>query len=55
MNDDRVVSIGSQTAPCDPLTELLREKAVELLQAAAPGSTALLRKATQEISALGVH
>jgi transposase-like protein len=34
MNDDRVVSIGSQSAPCDPLTELLREKAMELLQAA---------------------
>lgn len=34
MNDDRVVSIGSQSAPCDALTELLREKAVELLQAA---------------------
>jgi putative transposase len=34
MNDDRVVSIGSQSAPCDLLTELLREKAVELLQAA---------------------
>ena len=34
MNDDRVVSIGSQSALCDPLSELLREKAVELLQAA---------------------
>ena len=34
MNDDRVVSIGSQSTQCDPLTELLREKAVELLQAA---------------------
>lgn len=34
MNDDRVVSIGSQSAPCDPLSALLREKAVELLQAA---------------------
>jgi transposase-like protein len=34
MNEDRVVSIGSQSAPCDPLTALLREKAVELLQAA---------------------
>lgn len=34
MNDDRVVSIGSQSALCDPLTELLRQKAVELLQAA---------------------
>ncbi len=34
MNDDRVVSIGSQSALCDPLTELLREKAVDLLQAA---------------------
>jgi putative transposase len=34
MNDDRVVLIGSQSAPCDVLTELLREKAVELLQAA---------------------
>jgi putative transposase len=34
MNDDRVVSIGSQSALSDPLTELLREKAVELLQAA---------------------
>src|SRR6476620_11938881 len=34
MNDDRVVSIGRQSTPCDPLTELLREQAVELLQAA---------------------
>jgi len=34
MNDDRVVQIGSQSQVSDPLTELLRERAVELLQAA---------------------
>jgi putative transposase len=42
MSDDRVVSIGSQSAPCDPLTELLREKAVELLQAAVDAECAEL-------------
>jgi len=34
MSDDRVVQIGSQSPVSDPLTELLRERAVELLQAA---------------------
>ncbi len=34
MSDDRVVSIESQSKLLDPLTELLREKAAELLQAA---------------------
>lgn len=34
MSDDRVVQIGSQSQVSDPLTELLRERAVELLQAA---------------------
>ena len=34
MGDDSVVGIRSQSDVGDPLTELLREKAVELLQAA---------------------
>ena len=34
MGDDRVVSLGRQSQIEDPLTELLREKASELLQAA---------------------
>jgi transposase-like protein len=34
MGDDRVISLGSQSAPVDALTALLREKASELLQAA---------------------
>ena len=34
MGDDRVVSLGRQSQTEDALTELLREKASELLQAA---------------------
>ncbi len=34
MGDDRVVSLGRQSQIEDPLTELLREKASELLKAA---------------------
>ena len=34
MGEDRIVSIASQSRISDPLTELLREKAVELLEVA---------------------